>query len=90
MNKMEMIDAMATKTGLTKTMAEQALNVMMDTIVAQVRKGNEVKLIGFGTFTKTKRKARIGRNPQTGAAMKIPATWAPKFRAGTAFKEVVR
>jgi nucleoid DNA-binding protein len=54
------------------------------------RKGDDVKLVGFGTFTKAKRKARTGRNPQTGKAIKIPAAWAPKFRAGAEFKSMVK
>ena len=55
-----------------------------------VKKGDDVKLVGFGTFTKAKRKARTGRNPQTGKAIKIPAAWAPKFRAGAEFKSMVK
>ena len=61
-----------------------------DTVRKSVKKGEDVKLVGFGTFTKAKRKARTGRNPQTGKAIKIPAAWHPKFRPGAEFKALVR
>jgi DNA-binding protein HU-beta len=62
----------------------------LDHIKKAVKKGDDVKLVGFGTFTKAKRKARTGRNPQTGKAIKIPAAWVPKFRPGAEFKTLLK
>jgi DNA-binding protein HU-beta len=90
MNKAQLIEKIATDTGFTKAQTEQILDVTIDTIRKTVKKGDEVKLVGFGTFTKAKRKARTGRNPQTGKAIKIPAAWYPKFRPGAEFKALVR
>ena len=90
MNKAQLIEKIATDTGFTKAQTEQILDVTIDTIRKSVKKGDEVKLVGFGTFTKAKRKARTGRNPQTGKAIKIPAAWYPKFRPGSEFKSMVR
>ncbi len=90
MNKSELIEKVSTEAGLTKAQTERVLDVTLDTIKKTVKKGDEVKLVGFGTFTKTKRKARMGRNPQTGKAIKIPAAWYPKFRPGAEFKDIVR
>ena len=66
------------------------LNACLDTIKKSVKKGDDVTLIGFGTFTKSKRKARMGRNPQTGKEIKIPAMTVPKFRAGREFKDALK
>ncbi|MCS6838067.1 MAG: HU family DNA-binding protein [Bdellovibrionaceae bacterium] len=90
MNKQELIDRIAADTKLPKTQCEAVLNACFDHIKKSVKKGEDVKLVGFGTFTKTKRKARTGRNPQTGKEIKIPATWAPKFRAGAEFKNMLK
>lgn len=90
MNKAELIEKIATDTGLTKAQIEKTLDATMDTIKKSVKKGDEVKLVGFGTFTKSKRKARTGRNPQTGKAIKIPAAWYPKFRPGAEFKSLIK
>ncbi len=90
MNKSELIEKVSTEAGLTKAQTERVLDVTLDSIKKTVKKGDEVKLVGFGTFTKTKRKARMGRNPQTGKAIKIPAAWYPKFRPGAEFKDIVR
>lgn len=90
MNKAQLIEAIAKVTKLTKTDCESALNNTLDVIKKSVKKGDDVTLIGFGTFTRTKRKARIGRNPQTGKEIKIPATTVPKFRAGREFKNFVK
>ncbi|MEI6092820.1 MAG: HU family DNA-binding protein [bacterium] len=89
MNKAELIERVSKDTNLTKTDVENALNSITKWIKDCVKKNDEVKLIGFGTFTKTKRKARTGRNPQTGAEIKIPATNVPKFKPGKEFKELV-
>ncbi|MBK8201912.1 MAG: HU family DNA-binding protein [Bdellovibrionales bacterium] len=90
MNKAQLIERVAADTNMTKAQAERVLDTTIDTIRKSVKKGDDVKLVGFGTFTKTKRKARVGRNPQTGKAIKIPAGWYPKFRPGAEFKESVR
>jgi DNA-binding protein HU-beta len=90
MNKQQLIEKIAEETKATKAQTEAILNSAFETIKKTVKKGDDVKLVGFGTFTKAKRKARIGRNPQTGKTIKIPAAWAPKFRAGAEFKQMVR
>jgi DNA-binding protein HU-beta len=90
MNKAELIDKIAADTNVTKAQVERLLDVTLDTIRKSVKKGDEVKLVGFGTFTKAKRQARTGRNPQTGKAIKIPAAWYPKFRPGAEFKSMVK
>jgi DNA-binding protein HU-beta len=90
MNKAQMIEAIANATNLTKVDAENALNACIDSIKKSVKKGEDVTLVGFGTFTKSKRKARMGRNPQTGKEIKIPAMNVPKFRAGKEFKNAIR
>lgn len=90
MNKAELIEKVAHDTSSTKAQAERLLDATLDIIRKSVKKGDEVKLVGFGTFTKAKRKARKGRNPQTGSEIKIPAAWYPKFRPGAEFKSLVR
>jgi DNA-binding protein HU-beta len=90
MNKAQFIDALASTTNTSKAQTERVLDAAIELIRKQVKKGDEVKLVGFGTFTKAKRKARMGRNPQTGKTIKIPAAWYPKFRPGAEFKEMVR
>ncbi len=90
MNKAELIEHIAKETNMTKAQTERMLDATIDTIRKSVKKGDEVKLVGFGTFTKAKRKARTGRNPQTGKAIKIPAAWYPKFRPGSEFKTMLR
>ena len=90
MNKTQLVDWVAKNTQLTKTSVEDVLNSAIDVIKKTVKKGDDVTLVGFGTFTKAKRKARSGRNPQTGKEIKIPAMTVPRFRAGKEFKDVVR
>jgi len=90
MNKQELIEKLAGETKMSKTQCETVLNATFDNIKKAVKKGDDVKLVGFGTFTKTKRKARTGRNPQTGKEIKIPASWAPKFRPGAEFKGMLK
>jgi len=90
MNKAELIEKIAKATELTKAQTERVLDNTLDIIRKSVKKGDEVKLVGFGTFAKTKRKARKGRNPQTGKEIKIPAAWYPKFRPGAEFKSMLR
>lgn len=87
MNKTLLVDSIAKQTALTKTSVEDVLNATIEVIKKSVKKGEDVTLVGFGTFTKSKRKARSGRNPQTGAEIKIPAMTVPRFRAGKDFKD---
>ena len=90
MNKAELIESVAKASQLTKVDVELALNSALDVIKKNVKKGEDVTLIGFGTFTRSKRKARTGRNPQTGKEIKIPAMTVPKFRPGREFKDAVK
>lgn len=89
MNKQEMIEAIAKAADLPKTKAELALKAFMETTKKTLKKGGTVQLIGFGTFSVAKRAARTGRNPQTGATIKIKAARLPKFKAGQAFKDAI-
>ena len=82
MNKFELVAAIATSADITKADAERALNGIMKSITDALSKGDKVALIGFGTFSTTKRAARDGRNPQTGKTMKIKAKTVAKFKAG--------
>ena len=87
MNKTELVEAMAKKAGLSKKDAEAAVKAFTDVVTAELKKGGKVQLVGFGTFEVAKRAAREGKNPQTGAKIKIPASKAPKFKAGKALKD---
>ena len=89
MNKAELVAAMADKTGLAKKDAEAALKAFTDVVAEEMKKGEKIQLVGFGTFEVSERSARTGRNPQTGAEMKIPASKSPKFKAGKALKDLV-
>ena len=89
MNKTELVAAMAEKAGLSKKDAEAALKAFTETVADELKKDGKVQLVGFGTFEVSKRAAREGRNPQSGAVMKIAASKAPKFKAGKALKELV-
>ena len=89
MNKTELVAAMADQAGLSKKDAEKALKAFTDVVGAQLKKGDKIQLVGFGTFEVSERAAREGRNPQTGATMKIAASKAPKFKAGKALKDLV-
>ncbi len=89
MNKTELVEAMAKKAGLSKKDAEAAVKAFTDVVTAELKKGGKVQLVGFGTFEVAKRAAREGKNPQTGAKIKIPASKAPKFKAGKALKDLV-
>jgi DNA-binding protein HU-beta len=90
MTKADLIDKMAKDAGISKAAAGKALSSLLEGVVKTVKKGGKVALVGFGTFSSGKRKARIGRNPQTGAAIKIPARKVPKFSAGKSFKDAVK
>ncbi len=89
MKKSDLVEAVAKQTGLTKADSTRALDAVFDVITAALKKGERVPIAGFGTFNVTKRKAREGRNPQTGEKVKISARKAVTFKAGTALKEVV-
>lgn len=89
MNKSELIEAVATKTEASKAAAGKAIDAVLDAVMEAVTKGDSVSLIGFGTFEARKRAARNGKNPATGAAIKIAATTVPAFRAGKSFKDKV-
>ena len=90
MTKDEMIALMAKNSGITKRQAGEALQTFMSGVTTQLKKGKKVSFAGFGTFSISKRKARTGRNPQTGASIQIPATKVPVFRAGKHLKQAVR
>lgn len=89
MNKGDLVNSVADKSELTKRDAEKAVNAVFDSITAALAAGNKVALVGFGTFSVRDRAARIGRNPQTGEEVKIPATKVPGFSAGKNLKDAV-
>lgn len=89
MNKTELIDALAGKTGMTKVEAGRAVDGVVEIVTEALAKGESVTLVGFGTFAVGERAARVGRNPQTGAELNIPASKQPKFSAGSKLKEAV-
>ncbi len=89
MNKTELVAAMAEKAEISKKDSEKALKAFVDVVVDELKKGEKVQLVGFGTFEVSERAAREGRNPQTGKAMKIAASKAPKFKAGKALKDML-
>ena len=89
MNRAELVEILASKNDLSKSAANGVLETLIETIQTAVKKGDAVQLVGFGTFKPVKRAARTGKNPATGAALKIPATTVPKFVAGAKFKAVV-
>lgn len=87
MNKTELVAAMADQAGISKKDAEKALAAFTASVTDELKKGGKVQLVGFGTFEVVERKAREGRNPQSGKTMKIAASKAPKFKAGKALKD---
>ena len=88
MNKSQLVDDLSTKTQITKVKAAEVVDAFIEVVVDTLKKEEKVSLIGFGTFSTIKRKAREGRNPKTGKAIKIAASVSPKFKPGKAFKEV--
>ena len=90
MTKIELVEKMAKEAKVTKAAAAKALDSFVDGVKKALKKGDRVALIGFGTFSVTQRKARKGRNPQTGVEIKIAARKAPKFAAGSALKKAVK
>lgn len=89
MNKSELIESTAKAADISKAAAERAVSAMIDAVVKAVSKGDQVTLVGFGTFKSAKRAARTGKNPKTGEPLKIAATTVPKFSAGAGFKAAV-
>lgn len=89
MNKNELIAAVADQAGLTKADASKAVEAVFDTVTAALKKGDDVRLVGFGTFSVSNRKASVGRNPRNGEPMNIPASTQPKFKAGKGLKDAV-
>ena len=89
MNKADLIAQVAKKTGHTRILVDNVLSEALRTIQKSVQKGDDVKIVGFGTFTKIKRQARRAHNPTTGGSMQVPAAWTPRFRPGLEFKRKV-
>ena len=89
MNKTELVAAIAEKAGISKKDAEASVKAFTDVVAEELKKGEKIQLVGFGTFEVAERAARTGRNPQTGAEMKIAASKAPKFKAGKALKDSI-
>ncbi len=89
MNKTELVAAMAEKAELSKKDSEKALKAFIDVVAEELKKGEKIQLVGFGTFEVAERAAREGRNPLTGEKMTIKASKAPKFKAGKALKDIV-
>ena len=89
MNKAELVAAMAENAGLSKKDSEKALAAFVSVVTDELKKGEKVQLVGFGTFEVSARPARTGRNPQTKQTITIPASKAPKFKAGKALKDTV-
>ena len=87
MNKNDLVSKVSDETGLSKSDSAKAVDSVIDTITSELKSGGDVRLVGFGTFLVTKRKATTGRNPQTGAEIQIPAANVPKFRACKSLKE---
>lgn len=89
MNKTELVAAIAKETELSRKDAEAAVKAFVDVVANELKKGEKVQLVGFGTFEVSERAAREGRNPQSGEVMKIAASKAPKFKAGKALKDML-
>jgi len=89
MNKGDLVEKIAAAHGITKTAASGAIDTIIDSVTGALKKGNRVALVGFGTFAVSQRKARNGRNPQTGSAIKIPARRVVKFNAGVELKKAI-
>ena len=90
MNKNDLVNKVSDETGLSKTDSAKAVDSVFDVIMGELKNGGDIRLVGFGTFLVTKRKATTGRNPQTGAAMHIPASKVPGFKAGKGLKDTVK
>ncbi|HEY1097150.1 MAG TPA: HU family DNA-binding protein [Alphaproteobacteria bacterium] len=89
MNKLELVAYVAEQSGLSNAAAQKAIEATFDGITVTLQKGDDVRLVGFGTFTRSHRKAKEGRNPQDGSTIKIPASYQAKFKAGKSLKDAV-
>lgn len=89
MNKNDLVKTVTDATGLNTSDATKAVNAVLDAVIESVAKGDDVRLVGFGTFSSLKREARQGRNPRTGEPLQIAATTVPQFKAGKEFKDTV-
>ena len=89
MNKNDLIGVVADVAGITKAQAGEAVDAVFDAITNSLKKGDEVRLVGFGTFSVSKRKASVGRNPATGAEIQIPASNQAKFKPGKGLKDAI-
>lgn len=90
MNKSDLVKRISASCNTTKAEAERLLNAVLDTITEELAEGNDVTLIGFGAFSVRSRAARIGRNPKTGAAIQVPASRVPAFKAGAALRKTIQ
>ena len=89
MNKQELTAQVAEKTGLTKGDAQKAIDAVLDTVTITLKSGSDVRILGFGTFSQTRREASTGRNPRTGETIQIPAYNQAKFKPGKALKDAI-
>ncbi|HPI39220.1 MAG TPA: HU family DNA-binding protein [Pseudobdellovibrionaceae bacterium] len=90
MNKAQLVELVAERTKTTRNQSELILDAAIEVIQSTVSKGQDVKLVGFGTFSRLLRKSRTGRNPKTGESVKIPGMRVPRFKPGKEFKETVK
>ena len=90
MNKQDLIGQVADRAGLSRADAAKAVETMLEVVTSALKRGDEVRLVGFGNFSVTRRKASVGRNPRTGAPMQIKASSQPKFRPGRILKDAVQ
>ncbi|MCY7279758.1 MAG: HU family DNA-binding protein [Sphingomonas bacterium] len=90
MNKQDLISQIADRAGLTRSDSARAVETMLEVITSALKRGDEVRLVGFGNFSVTRRKASVGRNPRTGEPMQIKASSQPKFRPGRILKDAVQ
>jgi DNA-binding protein HU-beta len=90
MTKEELVNKIAKEAKVTKTQANKAINTFFDGVTSSLKRGRKVSFVGFGTFSVARRKARMGRNPQTGAPIRIAASKVPKFKAGKQLKDAVK
>ena len=90
MTKEQLVAKIAKEANINKRQANDAVRTFFDSVTGALKKGQKVSFVGFGTFSTTKRKARTGRNPQTGAAIKIPAARVPKFKAGKTLRDAIK
>jgi DNA-binding protein HU-beta len=90
MNKSQLVEIIAKKTSCPKVHAEKFLDALLESIKDAIQNGDEVKLVGFGSFTRQSRKAKVGRNPKSGEKVEIPATTIPHFKAGKEFKDLLK